>query len=200
MRNWFKWFRRNWLKSLKYTIGLLIIGGSIWAGIILYHKDNWIGISAVATLLLALGAFLTIRQNYCLHARERRERLLNEIIEWATQILECGRAPTYIAERFKVLNGKNTSRFEFELNMTAMAAFNVLTWKAVHIGFLAQYSVRNEGLKDAVEDARTLLRQHLKIVSLALDKKLKDAAAQGRHRDKVDKQAKKVIELAVKLL
>jgi hypothetical protein len=41
---------------------------------------------AIATGSLAAAAFWAIWQNYQLHKRERRERLLNEIIEWAEDI------------------------------------------------------------------------------------------------------------------
>jgi len=41
---------------------------------------------ACATLLLAGASFWTIRQNYKLRDKDRKERLLNEIIEWAVEI------------------------------------------------------------------------------------------------------------------
>ena len=53
---------------------------------------NWIKewaivISGGATFLLALGAFWAIRQTRSIQKAEKRERLLNEIIEWATDIV-----------------------------------------------------------------------------------------------------------------
>lgn len=51
-------------------------------------KDWAVPLSAGAMFLLALAAFWAIRQNYSLNKRARRERLLNEIIAWATNILE----------------------------------------------------------------------------------------------------------------
>jgi len=50
-------------------------------------------ISAGVTFLLAIAAFWTIRQNYSLQRRERRERLLNEIIDWAIEILKFDPIP-----------------------------------------------------------------------------------------------------------
>ena len=61
----------------------------IWAIIILLNQDNWIGISTITTLLLALAAFWAIMQNYSFRRKEHRERLLNEIIEWAINISNC---------------------------------------------------------------------------------------------------------------
>ena len=68
--------------------GAALIAGSlyIWAIIILLENDNWVGISALTTMFLALAAFWTIRQNYSFRKREQRRRLLNEIVEWATEI------------------------------------------------------------------------------------------------------------------
>ena len=66
----------------------LIIAGSlyIWALIFLLKSDNWVGISALTTMILAIAAFWAIWQNRTLQISERKERLLNEIIEWATEI------------------------------------------------------------------------------------------------------------------
>jgi len=51
-----------------------------------WTKEWAIVISAGATFILAIAAFLAIWQNRLLQNRERRERLLNEIIEWAEDI------------------------------------------------------------------------------------------------------------------
>ena len=45
-----------------------------------------LAISAGATLVLAIAAFLAIWQNRNLQRKERRERLLNEIIEWGLEV------------------------------------------------------------------------------------------------------------------
>ena len=46
-------------------------------------------ILAIATFILAGIAAYSIWQNYRLQKRERRERLLNEIIEWAINVVNC---------------------------------------------------------------------------------------------------------------
>jgi len=48
--------------------------------------DTLLAISAGATFLLALAAFWAIWQNHSLRKKERKERLLSEIIEWATDL------------------------------------------------------------------------------------------------------------------
>ncbi|MBI4188188.1 MAG: hypothetical protein HY529_03165 [Chloroflexi bacterium] len=50
-------------------------------------------ILAIATFLLAGAAFWSIWQNYKFRERDRKERLLNEIIEWAISIAESGIEP-----------------------------------------------------------------------------------------------------------
>lgn len=52
-------------------------------------SDTILAISAGITLLLAIAAFSAIWQNHSLQKRERRERLLNEIIEWAEDLAGC---------------------------------------------------------------------------------------------------------------
>ena len=52
--------------------------------------DTWIVISAGATFLLALAAFWAILDNRNTRRLERKERLLNAIIEWAEDIMACG--------------------------------------------------------------------------------------------------------------
>ena len=46
-----KWFRSNWLRFLRYGLGLLIAGVICWGLVILYKAGNWLGISALATEL-----------------------------------------------------------------------------------------------------------------------------------------------------
>ncbi|MFC1982712.1 hypothetical protein ACFLV5_02890 [Chloroflexota bacterium] len=52
-------------------------------------------ILAIATFILASIAACSIWQNYRLQKRERKERLLNEIIEWAVDTTECGVEANY---------------------------------------------------------------------------------------------------------
>lgn len=63
--------------------------------------DNWINLIAAiliggGTLALALMTWRSIRQTRAVQKRERKERLLNEIIEWAIDICRCGLKPVPI--------------------------------------------------------------------------------------------------------
>ncbi|MFC1983954.1 hypothetical protein ACFLVO_02965 [Chloroflexota bacterium] len=80
-------FLRKRLGLLKYA-GVITAGGLyVWVITILLENDNWVGISALTTMLLAIAAFWAIKQNYSFRREERKERLLNEIIEWAENIV-----------------------------------------------------------------------------------------------------------------
>jgi hypothetical protein len=52
---------------------------------------------ALVTLILAGASLWTIRQNYKLREKDRKERLLNEIIEWAMDVINCGFGGTLTA-------------------------------------------------------------------------------------------------------
>jgi len=69
-------------------VGVVVVVLAVLVNEVITNLEFATGILAIATIILALAAFWAIRQNYYLHKRERRERLLNEIIEWATNILE----------------------------------------------------------------------------------------------------------------
>ncbi len=81
-----KSFFQKIAKFLKYGAALIAGGFYIWTIIILFNNDNWIGISALTTMLLALAAFWAIWQNRGIQIKNRKDRLLNEIIDWAKQL------------------------------------------------------------------------------------------------------------------
>lgn len=86
-----KWFRSNWLRFLKYGAALIAGGFYIWAIIILLNNDNWIGISALTTMFLALAAFWAIWQNYSFRKKDRKrlikERALTTVRNWVNDAI-----------------------------------------------------------------------------------------------------------------
>ena len=77
----------KWLVGiLRYGLGLLIALLIFWGFYGFIKDDNWLAVSALATLILAVAAFISVRQVNVNQKRERRERLLNEIIDWATDV------------------------------------------------------------------------------------------------------------------
>lgn len=107
-------FLRKIFLFLKFG-GSLIAGGLyVWVITILLEDGNWLGISALTTMLLAIAAFWAIWQNYRFREKDRKERLLNEIIEWAEDVAKCGIArPT---PELEVKNVRDDVAFSFLTN------------------------------------------------------------------------------------
>lgn len=139
-------FLRKCLQLLKY--GALIIAGSlyIWALIFLLKSDNWVGISALTTMLLAFAAFWSIRENRRIRDEDRKLsftlRLLDEVRDWAREAVRLGflynRAKSesemiqiinMIEEVAKTTDAANIAAqvFENELIDPVNRALNVLT-------------------------------------------------------------------------
>ncbi|GEM_PF-5653188 len=91
---------------------------------------------AIATLVLALmtailagTSFWIIRQNYKFREKDRKERLLNEIIKWATDIHYCTNPILRPGENEKV------TRFNILTNLINMAAIDEYIRKVTKIEF-----------------------------------------------------------------
>lgn len=145
---------------------------------------------AWATILLAFFAFRAIESGNKQNKINRKERKLNRIIDWATQILECNRDLPFVQAGFRTPLGVSITGYK--------ANFNILSWRGVHIGFIAKAISRD--VSDAVEHERKLLRQHKRIMDLEEEGKLRKSTAVGTHRKRIDESARTIIELAVKLL
>ncbi|MBN1161059.1 MAG: hypothetical protein JXA17_03825 [Dehalococcoidales bacterium] len=88
------WWKKNYLKMILLVIAVIIAG--LIGKFILILKDDpgWaqsytaVGtlILAFFTMVLALATFGVIWQNHIYKKEERKERLLNEIIEWAIDV------------------------------------------------------------------------------------------------------------------
>ena len=187
----------NVIRSRVYSnLGFAIFLYAIVLFIFIYEGVD-VKISAFATLVLAFAAFMAIDENRRLRRenrerenRDRKERKLNRIIDWATQILECNRDLPFVQAGF---------RTPLVVSITGYQAnFNILSWRGVHIGFVAKSISRN--VNDAVEHERKLLRQHKRIMDLEEEGKLRKGTAVGTHRKRIDESARTIIELAVKLL
>ena len=80
-----KWFRNG--------LGLLIALLIFWGFYDFVNDDNWLAVSALATLVLAIGAFLTIRNSNEKEKRDRKESILNEIRDWIFSIKDITLEP-----------------------------------------------------------------------------------------------------------
>lgn len=196
---------------------LLILLGSaaVFIPIVLYRPDLFpfqpsfgnnvvpvaMMVTAWTTLYLAYTAFRTIEnsneqekhrreEDLLKETRERKERWLNEIIEWATQILICGRDIT--AEKFT----RHFTTDKAEL-IEKRQRYNILTWRGVKIENIAKDV--DPQLYEVILIAITRINQHIRVLDLLWYGKVKHRAAIGRHRNKLDDCAERIIEIAIKL-
>ena len=84
--------------------------------------SDWINLIAAiliggGTLFLGIMAWRNIRQTRNIQKAEKRERLLNEIIEWATGIIEIPAQMNFVVWR-EILGMKEPKRSVYTENMT----------------------------------------------------------------------------------
>ncbi len=151
----------------------------------------------VATIALFLG-INSGKQINKIRKDEKREHNLREIINWAIKILGVNRGPTAIDTSIPRMDEKSMS-FSFDYEMLLRSSVNILTWEGSYIEYLAE-AIDDKSLIQAVENTRLRLGQHIKVSDLHRDKKLKDGAAVGRLRTKLDDEARDLIRLAVEIL
>lgn len=217
-----RWFNLNTGIVLIGIIVFLVFAGTIVVGISLWNVPLakelfpvleisevfptkaialFSGLASFGTLFLALTTMITLKRNREENEllrkdnrdkedRDRKERKLNRIIDWATQILECNRDLAFVQAGFRTSEIVSITGYK--------ANFNILSWRGVHIGFIAKSITKD--VSDAVEDERNLLRQHKRIMDLEEEGKLRKETAVGTHRKRIDESARTIIELAVKLL
>jgi len=198
MRNW---FRNTGVAILFLLLGIFI---SVWLAytIFLLRRDPQLAsayiavgtlLLAAATIFLAFFSWLSIKSGYDREKRDRRERRLKEIVDWATDILVCGRDISRELYR-ELIDPTSHKAVEIEIE----AKFNVISWRGVYIRNIA--SNLDKALHDSVLDTQRILRQHVKIMELDFKGKIKNTSVIGKHRDTLDDSAKRVIEIAANLL
>ena len=106
--------------------------------------DALLAISAGATFLLAIAAFWAIWQNRSLQILERRERLLNEIIEWAIDVAKCGSTVSIQQPQpfYSVLVEKDflkLSREEKEILLRGLKKDDERIWRSHHMELIFKY-------------------------------------------------------------
>jgi hypothetical protein len=123
--------------------------------------DNWLAISAGATFLLALAAFWAIWQNYSLRKKERKERLLNEIIEWAIDVARCG-LEKELPDLASITNmNEGKLHLAMSTNMLALS-FQSMRGRNQYIHAIA--SAFGQDLLKAVDTLTKDLEEHIKLL------------------------------------
>ena len=106
--------------------------------------ETLLAISAGVTFLLAIAAFWAIWQNYLLHKKERKERLLNEIIDWAIDVAKCGSSVNIQPPQpiFTKLYEKTLSGLSFEDKKKILKGImkdNERIWQSRHMELIFKY-------------------------------------------------------------
>ena len=162
-------------------------------------KEWALFISAGVTLLLAIAAFWAIWQNHLIQKRERKERLLNEIIEWAVDILSCGHE-TEISSVWTgfIMKPQPQEKMRDILISLLQDKFRILEARGSYIWrIVLQFGA---DFQQIVLETTLNVSYHLRILQLDSKGKLKHLEAIGRHRQKVDSNARDVIRYGTNIL
>ncbi len=102
-----RFFRKIFL-FLKFVAVLIVSGLYVWVITILLEDNNWVGISALSTMLLAIAAFWAIWQNHNFrretNTRERKVRAAEELLRWSEESLRLFYLP-YNYNKEEIYNG-----------------------------------------------------------------------------------------------
>jgi len=175
--------------------------------------ENWIAISAIATFILAVAAFWAIWQNRGIQKRNRRERLLNEIIEWAVSISKW-RIDN--KSMFREMAGKRGAKqkqmFLLAYIAEAEQSFRGMQGKNLYINNVVQTFDQN--LQKAAAKLVSDMNEYINFLEswcasvgdsikakLLIDKqKQKDSFKKAdKHMESLEKSANKVIEEAARI-
>ena len=126
--------------------------------------SSWITLAAV---VVALGIGLSsLIQTQRLQKRERKERLLNEIIEWATSIFDATSEVEIKQESPKESEIRNLGMYLFRLE--------AINSRSEYMKGIASASVFGEGIHSAVEksaDSLDIARKHIRLKVTGKDTK-----------------------------
>ena len=192
--------KRKWF--LKCVPGLLIALLIFWGFYGFVKNDNWLAVSALATLVLALGAFLAIWQNHNLQKREHRDRLLNEIIEWAIDIAKCGleKEFKYISVQFEK-DDPRSDQFVSAFFTELARNFEAMKGRSQYIHTIALKF--EESLQKAVKELIETVEEHIDLLDeckVGQPGELEKAIGNvGVHNTPLRESARKIIEEATKI-
>ena len=207
--------KRKWLVGiLRYGLGLLIALLIFWGFYGFIKDDNWLAVSALATLILAIAAFWAIRQNYNFRRQEKKERLLNEIIEWAEDISKCGidagidffrRYPTKVFDNEEdfIKDNDNFERKETEHRYWSrlLSEYLHLSKESGYIKIITTKKIKKEALDTSINKLVDELENLIKVIRQGLTGSANITTTMiNVQRDEVKKCLDSVIDTATNLM
>ncbi len=166
---------------------------------------------AIATFILAAIAFWAILQNYSFHKKERKERLLNEIIEFATETIEWDIEKDYLAE--KRLKEAEKPLMVILMQLIRLSeGFNRISRRGTIILHPLSRGLKQKILTDAIGKLLSDVKKHMELLGLQEIALMRDIGAQVlsgefnaaqdkvvKHKELLDKSATEIISEATKL-
>ena len=214
--------KKYWKQAFALVISLAVI-----LGIAHYTTETGLpyftnALVVWGTLVLATAAFLTIRnsnerekrrrkEELAREGRDRKERLLNEIIEWAIDITKCG-LEHWSKDVTSIMGVLEMNRSLEEDDIYKKLDWSIFSQLSSSITVFTAFRGKNEYIRKVAEafgqslakDVAKLaksLESHIDILEKCLTApNIKSKlGAPPRHKKKIDKLAFKVIEEAVKI-
>ena len=175
--------------------------------------DNWINLIAAiivggGTLFLGIMAWRTIHQTRIIQKAEKRERLLNEILEWAIDVSKCG-TDKGLPDISSIKDIKELYLFNRTFTINLMLKFEAMSGKNQYISRIT--SNFGKDLQRAVEALVKDLGLHVKLLDECqhvvadnvpdevFDKLTIAVEKMGQHNPELGKSTSKVIEEATKI-
>jgi hypothetical protein len=157
---------------------------------------------AITTFALAVAAFVTIWQNHLLQKRERREKILNEIIEWAIDVSKCGLEidVRFFNDLFKAKDIEEMNWFGSSVRLDLLSGFLVVSTRSDYVSRMA--CAFGENLNGATLETVEKLKEHIELLRKNYQDKGKGKATSddiGKHRDQLTESANKVVKEATKI-
>ncbi len=158
-------------------------------------------VAALTTLLVAYAAFRTIRSNREKEERDKKERLLNEIVEWAIDIAKCG-----LEKEFKYISqfekdDPRSDRFVSAFFAELARNFQAIEGKSQYIHTIALKF--EESLQKAVKELIETVEEHIDLLDeckVGQPGELEKAIGNvGVHNTPLRESARKIIEEATKI-
>ncbi len=181
--------------------------------------SDWIILAAAiltggGTLFLGIMAWRTIRQTRNLQKTERRERLLNELIEWATDISRCGidagidffrRYPTEVFDNEEdfIKDNDNFERKETEHRYWSrlLSEYLHLSKESGYIKIITTRTIKKEALDKSIKKLVDELGNLIKVIRQGLTSSANIITTMiNVQRDEVKKCLDSVIDTATNLM
>lgn len=183
---------KTFFKDLSFTVVVSFTIG-VAAGILVVLIHNFLnkvisdlafgtGILAIATIILAFFTYLNIRSRSAQEKRDRKERQLKEVIDWAASILEAAEieySPEFMLKGFQTIKQEDQ---EFTLKAIYLREKQMYNRIRSKVEYIVNISERHLNKDDLGILNRVIgeLKKQIKILDLAIDGKIKNHEATSK--------------------